>query len=406
MPRKMIIIAMLVMLSIGSGLGAVPITSFASDSDVGMETDLKITEGKMMEFTYDVPDKFLPFISVWTQAYGEAEDGTGLALAYFPDCKNESDTTVLQQMFMDFKTEPIKDVTVAGQNVTLSSLTDSDGKITRYVIIRAKDRTPVFFGMTFSPDQKDQFDSFEEYLASVKDNSEDIKQSLQEDAEAETHPEAAGGMITFRDLKWKMSFPDVEKQMYDCNFSTMSFGGMMANDIDNIIALDDSSAYYNYQNNGINMVASSTLNGKVAGYDLDSFSLYFAYTDPSAICGQDNSKTSLYAARYDFEAKNLKGMTKDLTDKMSSLYGKPVDTKTDVSSFDTKNYTYWYGEDGTEAIFTTFDRKDDAGVPDWISITYATTEADDLLHTIDDAVSAYAGESEAANYGSGDVDGL
>lgn len=216
--------------------------------------------------------------------------------------------------------------------------------------------------------------------------------------------------ITFRDVPWGSTYPEVQQSLSDFDWYTMSFDYMREYTVEEIMT-DSSSDDYDFQNGGINMTASpfSNKETQVAGYTTSDIELFFAYTDPAAICDANNDATTLYGARYEFEPQDLAGMSADLLDKLTSLYGEPDDTSTKTSIFgDKTTVTYWNGANDTEVALRTVDVSGDTtGIGEnELYIAYVWKQGDQLLQDIDQKVSGNAADQEAQNYGNGNTNGL
>lgn len=221
---------------------------------------------------------------------------------------------------------------------------------------------------------------------------------------------ATDSEITFRDVPWGSTYPEVQQSLSDFDWYTMSFDYMRHYTVEEIMT-DDSNNDIEFNNSGINMTATPFTNKEtdVAGYTTTDITLFFAYTDTEAICGANDDATTLYGAQYEFEPQDLYGMTTDLTEKLTSLYGDPDDTSSKTDLFGVKTtVTYWNGANDTEVALRSVDASGDTTnlYNDELYIAYVWKQGNQLLQDIDQKVSGNAANQEAQNYGNGNTNGL
>lgn len=216
--------------------------------------------------------------------------------------------------------------------------------------------------------------------------------------------------ILFRDIPWGTSYTDVAQLMPEFDWYTMSFEGMRTYPVNEIITdLDDYSV--DLANDNINMTAQpfSQKETDVAGYTTTDIELFFAYTPVNNELSREESDTALYGARYEFEPQDLQSMTDDLTEKLSSLYGNPVDTKKGTNYLGlSETLIYWEGTNNTQVVIRSVDASgDDSGLfYDELWISYVWNKGNELLKIADDVVSENNSNAESEIYGNGSTNGL
>lgn len=176
--------------------------------------------------------------------------------------------------------------------------------------------------------------------------------------------------------------------------------------------LTDSASDYTqeFTYGGINMTAKPFMNKEtqVAGYTTSDIELYYAFTSMDGVQNQNYDDTALYGARYTFEPSDVQGMTADLKEKLSSIYGEPDETKEDTDLWGNKTtVVYWHGSNDTVVALRSVNTENDStDLYDEITIGYAWEKGDELLQSIDALMKGDATAGEAAIFGNGDTSGL
>lgn len=209
--------------------------------------------------------------------------------------------------------------------------------------------------------------------------------------------------ILFRDIPWGTSYTEVDKTLSQFEMWNLSGDGYKTYSVDEVLLGDYKGI--NFECSDINIIAN-TYSGEVdvAGYKTSETELYFAYVPVDGVLTKTEDDSSLYGARYVFEAQNLDEMYADLTRKLTSLYGAPSDVKKQGDKY---TYTYWYGANDTELVLKSTNWNDETGVfKDEIVIAYAWRKGDELLQNASDILKQEAIDKEAAVYGNDTTDGL
>lgn len=215
--------------------------------------------------------------------------------------------------------------------------------------------------------------------------------------------------ILFRNVPWSTNYSEVQSLLPEFDWYAMSYEYMKTYSVDDVLLGDYEGIDFN--NGGINMTAMPFTNKEieVAGYTTCDIQLYFSYIPVDGKLTQDENDTALYAAMYEFTPQNLKEMSSDLIDKLSSLYGEPDDkfTSTDWLNLATTCIT-WNGANDTVVTLRAVDTSKDTTdlYDDELYISYAWRKGDELLQTASDTIDANNSAAEAENYGNGNTDGL
>lgn len=217
--------------------------------------------------------------------------------------------------------------------------------------------------------------------------------------------------ILFRNIPWGTNYADVQQLLPDFDWSDMSFEHMRQFPVEEILTDDYDYYSFDFTNGGINMMATPFTDKEtdVAGYVTSDIKIFFAYIPVNGSLSKDDSDTALYGARYEFEPRDSGSMAADLIDKLSSLYGDPDDVNSETDLWGNKiTITEWRGANDTIVAMRVLDSSGDTTniYVDELWISYAWERGDELLREADEAVSAATAAEEAANYGSGNTDGL
>lgn len=228
------------------------------------------------------------------------------------------------------------------------------------------------------------------------------------ETELETEPEIPmyDQEIVFRDIPWGTSCTEVEKSWgYMVNVAGEGYKTFSSDDI---IIGDYEGIDFEYDD--INII-STVLNGEVevAGYTTSNVKFYFVYVPVDGVLTREEEDSALYGARYEFVAKNLEEMSKDLVRKLTSVYGEPtkVTERKDFRDFE-YTYTYWYGANDTVLALKTIDTESDTTglYEDEIYISYVWLKGDEMLQEASDLSKQEALEKEAEAYGNDSTGGL
>lgn len=187
--------------------------------------------------------------------------------------------------------------------------------------------------------------------------------------------------ITFRKVPWFSDYDTTMAALSDMDVSwkkpEKKLGILIADEV--ITSLDKAEMDYpcicyvgcNKRNTSV----------KVAGYDVEEVSLYFAYTpDKNGSIEYDTDNTSFYMACYKIstDESGYAASIRDLKKKLSDLYGTPkeVDMSSDCNST-TKDYYQWKGENNTFAYIN--GEPNDVWDYYYIRIWYGTASGDSLV---------------------------
>lgn len=214
--------------------------------------------------------------------------------------------------------------------------------------------------------------------------------------------------ILFREIPWGTSYADVDALHPEFGLWNLS-GDMYVSPSVDAVLVDNHYAGIDFEYGDINIVGN-VMNGEieVAGYTTSEMELYFAYVAQDGVLSKTEENSSLYGAKYKFEAMDLASMSTDLISKLSSLYGEPEKDTEDLDYSGNKyTYTYWYGANDTELVLKTQDAEEDNELySDEVVISYAWRKGDEILQTASDTLKAEAQGVEAGVYGNGDTNGL
>lgn len=217
----------------------------------------------------------------------------------------------------------------------------------------------------------------------------------------------AASDISFRNVPWGSSYSKARNTLSGIRWYEYSGESHSADTINDIVGIGSDPKTIN---DNINMYSysSSSLKVSVAGYEVKEIKMYYAYTANNGTVTRSENDTSLYAASYKFEPTDLDGVYADLTGKLTSLYGEPVDTQHDVSwTNDKYTYTIWNDANNNQVVLKLDDERESTwAIGNYIYIYYVWGQADEALTTADNAVSAEKSASESQNYGNDNTDGL
>ena len=224
-----------------------------------------------------------------------------------------------------------------------------------------------------------------------------------------TSKQSTNEEILFRDVPWGTNYIDVTQLLPEFDWYDMSFDGMRNYSVNEIVT--GGVDYFDFNNYNLTLVAQPFSNKEidVAGYTTSDMELYFAYTPTNGEIIRENSNTALYGATYEIEPENLESASTDIINKLTSLYGEPVDEQKEtdyLGLFETR--TYWKGANDTEVVVRSVDASADTSnlFNDELWIAYVWEKGDDILKEADSIISKTNGDSEASVYGNGSTNGL
>ena len=211
--------------------------------------------------------------------------------------------------------------------------------------------------------------------------------------------------ITFRNIPWGTSYPDATSAIPEIAFAPFHGEIFKTYSVDQIITGKGITFEYTDINISASSIASSI---SVAGYETSKVELFFAYTPKNGILTKKEEDTALYGAMYEFEPVNTESMSKDLLQKLSSVYGEPDSTSYDSNIFGgITKYTYWSGANNTLLVLCVQDESNSSWKSsEKVRIIYAWRDGDELLQQASDCLKEEAIRSEESKYGNGNVNGL
>lgn len=201
--------------------------------------------------------------------------------------------------------------------------------------------------------------------------------------------------ILFRDIEWGANMPTVYAAMSEVTFSkpmNSSAGNVEYYILEDgeVKFLDDVCA---------NVYSYSTKGMSVAGYELSTINLKFAYTpDETGILPKDEEHTAFTLGEYIIDPKDLKFVMSDLLQKLSSVYGEPFEHRTSDIVISREIYA-WSGADGT--LVSLIGEEYSSGTTK-VHIRYSFRGADDYYQQAIDALIL----EESKNTDTSDVSGL
>ena len=201
--------------------------------------------------------------------------------------------------------------------------------------------------------------------------------------------------ILFRNIPWGSSMQTVLRSFDGLSFSEPRDD--YAGTVNHYIYENSDIRYTDYV---CTKVYARQLNGMmVAGYELSNLYLYFAYTpDETRTLPKDENHTAFTMGEYKIVPKDLSFVMNDLMQKLSRLYGEPVDHKTTGWSI-THDIYVWRGADGT--VVSLIGENYSSGST-YIYIRYSFDGANEYYQNAMDAL-AY---EEMLNTDTDDVSGL
>lgn len=185
--------------------------------------------------------------------------------------------------------------------------------------------------------------------------------------------------ITFRKVPWKSDYQTTMNALNDMDVSWRNprdkLGILIADEV--ITSLDKPELDYPC----ICFVESRNCDTKVAGYDVNEVSLYFAYTpNGDGEIDHDVDNTAFYMACYKIstDESGYPATIRDLKKKLSDLYGTPkeVDMSDDCNAT-TKDYYQWKGSNNTFVYLN--GEPNDVWKYFYVRIWYGTSEGDTLI---------------------------
>ncbi len=204
--------------------------------------------------------------------------------------------------------------------------------------------------------------------------------------------------IKFRGVDWGISYSETVDQLTDFGVRWESPETVDGRKIKSLIN-NKWSDYYDYKS-ACKVDAVSTKEKKVAGYDISSVKLYFAYIpNEKGEITHSADDTSFFMAQYKINPTDLDGVYGDLKEKLTSLYGKPA--KEDSDGFVIHyNYCYWYGANDTMVVIVTDDNYE------CIYINYVWNNGEKLMDQANAIQHQAEIDKEKEKFGTDNTDGL
>ena len=191
--------------------------------------------------------------------------------------------------------------------------------------------------------------------------------------------------ILFRGIPWGSTLSEVQEQFPNVSWSKPNEDSAFAVMKD---LLDKRARYFDGKVQ-CRTYTYSLKDFKVAGYEVDSITLWCAFTpDESGFLPKDTNHTKFYKANYRISPKDLDAVTTDLINKLTSIYGEVAEHTTSGPIIE-ENHYIWYGANNTAVSLQT--EKYSSGSTD-IHIWYATLDGDQYLQ---DALNALIAEENA-----------
>lgn len=245
----------------------------------------------------------------------------------------------------------------------------------------------------------DSEDSADEIL--VSDN-EQTGQTENEEIPENTYCQE----ILFMGFPWGTSFTEIETTHPEFDLWGIAGEGYKTFSVDDIVLGDYEGIDFEY--NDINIIGNCDYEKDVAGYIPKEINFYFAYGIVDGVLMQTEEDSKLYGGQYVFETQNIEGMTSDLVEKLSSLYGESDKYTEDNDLWNNYyTYTYWYGENNTMVVLKTLNAEEDSQIyKDQVTISYVWIEGDSLLQEASDYLKIKAKEDEEKIYGNENTSGL
>ena len=225
--------------------------------------------------------------------------------------------------------------------------------------------------------------------------------SIDSTTNANDNPELPEGDILFRNIPWKTSFATVQTLVPEFNLWALSGESFKTYSVDDIIYGDYEGI--NFQESGFNVIGNAyNKEQEVAGYTTSDISMYFVYPVIDGNIDYTDANSLLYGARYEFEPKDVDLMLSDLKEKLSALYGDPVQD-CDVQSFvyESEHIVVWETKTCKLSIHSYKDSSYNT-----LDVNYALKEADVLLQQNNDIIYNQKVIQQSEQYGNGNTNGL
>lgn len=210
--------------------------------------------------------------------------------------------------------------------------------------------------------------------------------------------------ITFRDIPWGT---DVESSINDMDvgdFEIKDYDGYAPSLTDWLIyvSLDDQPFF-----NGIGLFATCNMpKVDLAGYKLKGITTYYFYDFASDDATKTNDKTKLYAATYNLYFDNVNDAYDDLTNKLTSLYGKYdiFDSRDNIMG-GTCAWAVWKGANDTCVSLKKVDQTGTKSDSD-LSLTYGWEGSTQIMEQSYESLLTYTENNLSSMYTAEDLDGL
>lgn len=133
---------------------------------------------------------------------------------------------------------------------------------------------------------------------------------------------------------------------------------------------------------------------KVAGYPVYMITGYCAYGRDGDTVLYDKNDSRMYAAQYVFNIVDYAAAYSDLQNKLTSLYGKCVETEDSISVLEDGGWrdvpiyiSTWSGDNGTQVALACSSDENRGNVwSNWLNLVYKNTLFDEELDKISDLV--------------------
>lgn len=216
--------------------------------------------------------------------------------------------------------------------------------------------------------------------------------------------------ITFRGIEWGSNMAEIEKELevYSIDDSMMRRWSVIEEAFDWAHMNDYPCGWYAFG-------MPKDLN--VGGYDICSIQLFCAWklSDTGEIL-REKQESEFYAAIYSFAVVDIEATYNDLKEKLSSLYGTPLESTESREGYyanaggsgkyiETVRVSEWYGENNTGVRLRSCSSDVESLNAEEITISYGKTDADQRIERLQTALKAEALEKENASRGT-NTDGL
>lgn len=206
--------------------------------------------------------------------------------------------------------------------------------------------------------------------------------------------------IVFRDLMWGDSYSDVKSK-----YPGLSDYGSKASFARTALSWAGGALEKQFINDELTVSYGCYGDYMVAGYNVSSMQMLFAYTITTPIQRDENNAVLIGAQYRIAQLADPDGVANDLIDKLIAVYGEyaAITTSQTLGGYDL-HYYFWYGENDTFIVL----KEMNGGTADSneVDIYYGWKGSDEYLVAFDMAVSAEKEADEASHFGDGNTEGL